>query len=156
MMTILVFGVGTDYALLLVSRYREELRRTAVPYDAMRTALRRCGPAILASAGTVAASMLCLLAADLNSSRGMGPAGAVGVVCALAAMVTLLPALLVLLGRRVFWPLVPASGSEPRQRRAAVRGDRRPGRAAGRWRCWSPVRRCSARWRWACCTCPPA
>jgi putative drug exporter of the RND superfamily len=116
-MTILVFGVGTDYALLLVARYREELRRTERPYDAMRTALRRSAPAVLASAGTVAAGMLCLLAADLNSSRGMGPAAAVGVVCALLAMVTLLPALLVLLGRRVFWPLVPARGSEPRRRR---------------------------------------
>jgi RND superfamily putative drug exporter len=116
-MTILVFGVGTDYALLLVARYREELRRTAHPYDAMRTALRRSAPAILASAGTVAAGMLCLLAADLNSSRGMGPAAAVGVVCALLAMVTLLPAVLVLLGRRVFWPLVPAHGSEPKRRR---------------------------------------
>ncbi|SEG56459.1 putative drug exporter of the RND superfamily [Actinacidiphila yanglinensis] len=113
-MTILVFGVGTDYALLLVARYREELRGTARPYDAMRTALRRCAPAITASAGTVAAGMLCLLAADLNSSHGMGPAAAVGVASALAAMVTLLPALLVLLGRRVFWPLVPEPGSEPR------------------------------------------
>ncbi|WUT80555.1 MMPL family transporter [Streptomyces sp. NBC_00669] len=116
-MTILVFGVGTDYALLLVARYREELRRTARPYDAMRTALRRCAPAVLASAGTVAAGMLCLLAADLNSSRGMGPAAAVGVLSALAAMVTLLPALLVLLGRRLFWPLVPEPGTEPQQRR---------------------------------------
>ncbi|MBA2949162.1 MMPL family transporter [Streptomyces himalayensis] len=116
-MTILVFGAGTDYALLIVSRYREELRRIPRPYDAMRAALRGCGPAVLASSGTVAAGLLCLLAADLNSSRGMGPLGAVGVLCALAAMMTLLPALLVLLGRRVFWPLVPAFGSEPKQRR---------------------------------------
>jgi RND superfamily putative drug exporter len=130
-MTILVFGVGTDYALLLVARYREELRRYEKPYDAMRTALRKAAPAILASAGTVAAGMLCLLAADLNSSRGMGPTAAVGVVCALVAMVTLLPALLVLLGRRVFWPLIPARGSEPKRRRslfAAIGGgvSRRP------------------------------
>ncbi|MFE2427215.1 MMPL family transporter [Streptomyces sp. NPDC059373] len=116
-MTILVFGAGTDYALLLVSRYREELRRIERPYDAMRAALRGCGPAILASSGTVAAGLLCLLAADLNSSRGMGPIAAVGVLSALAAMITLLPALLVLLGRRVFWPLVPAYGSEPPHRR---------------------------------------
>ncbi len=68
-MTILVFGVGTDYALLLVSRYREELRRFERPYDAMAAALRGCGPAVLASSGTVAAGLLCLLAADLNSSR---------------------------------------------------------------------------------------
>lgn len=117
-MTILVFGAGTDYALLIVSRYREELRRTPRPYDAMTTALRGCGPAIVASSGTVAAGMLCLLAADLNSSRGMGPTAAVGVLCALLAMTTLLPAILVLLGRRVFWPLIPAYGSEPRARRS--------------------------------------
>ncbi|MDA4885637.1 MMPL family transporter [Streptomyces sp. MS2A] len=117
-MTILVFGVGTDYALLLVSRYREELRRVERPYDAMLAALRGCGPAVLASSGTVAAGLLCLLAADLNSSRGMGPLGTVGVLCALAAMLTLLPALLVLLGRRVFWPLVPRYGSTPKVRRS--------------------------------------
>ena len=117
-MTILVFGVGTDYALLLVSRYREELRRVERPYDAMLAALRGCGPAVLASSGTVAAGLLCLLAADLNSSRGMGPLGTVGVLCALAAMLTLLPALLVLLGRRVFWPLVPCYGSTPKARRS--------------------------------------
>lgn len=117
-MTILVFGAGTDYALLLISRYREELRRVERPYDAMRAALRGCGPAVLASSGTVAAGLLCLLAADLNSSRGMGPLGTVGVLSALAAMLTLLPALLVLLGRRVFWPLVPAYGSTPKARRS--------------------------------------
>ncbi|MFE2232023.1 MMPL family transporter [Streptomyces sp. NPDC059442] len=131
-MTILVFGAGTDYALLLVSRYREELRRTPRPYDAMLTALRGCGPAVLASSGTVAAGLLCLLAADLNSSRGMGPTAAVGVLCALVAMTTLLPALLVVLGRRVFWPLIPAHGSAPKTGRrsffAAVGGSagRRP------------------------------
>lgn len=117
-MTILVFGAGTDYALLLVSRYREELRRIERPYDAMAAALRGCGPAVLASSGTVAAGLLCLLAADLNSSRGMGPLGTVGVLCALAAMLTLLPAILVLLGRRVFWPLVPRYGSTPKARRS--------------------------------------
>ncbi|MEU1184913.1 MMPL family transporter [Streptomyces sp. NPDC005820] len=117
-MTILVFGAGTDYALLLVSRYREELRRVERPYDAMRAALRGCGPAVLASSGTVAAGLLCLLTADLNSNRDMGPLGTVGVLCALVAMLTLLPALLVLLGRRVFWPLIPAYGSTPRARRS--------------------------------------
>ncbi|MFC9744698.1 MMPL family transporter [Streptomyces niveus] len=117
-MTVLVFGAGTDYALLLVSRYREELRRVPEPYEAMRIALRNCGPAVLASSGTVAAGLLCLLAADLNSSSGMGPIAAIGVVCALVAMLTLLPAVLVLLGRRVFWPLIPAYGSEVKQRRS--------------------------------------
>ncbi|MDC2953304.1 MMPL family transporter [Streptomyces gilvifuscus] len=117
-MTVLVLGAGTDYALLLISRYREELRRHERPYDAMRAALRGCGPAILASSGTVAAGLLCLLAADLNSSSGMGPVGTVGVLAALVAMTTLLPALLVVLGRRVFWPLIPAFGSEPKARRS--------------------------------------
>jgi RND superfamily putative drug exporter len=117
-MTVLVLGAGTDYALLLIARYREELRRHERPYDAMRTALRGCGPAILASSGTVAAGLLCLLAADLNSSSGMGPVGTVGVLAALVAMTTLLPAVLVLLGRRVFWPLIPAFGSEPKARRS--------------------------------------
>ncbi|CAM5670149.1 hypothetical protein SPURM210S_02994 [Streptomyces purpurascens] len=117
-MTVLVLGAGTDYALLIVSRYREELRRHERPYDAMRTALRGCGPAVLASSGTVAAGLLCLLAADLNSSSGMGPVGMVGVLAALVAMTTLLPAVLVLLGRRVFWPLIPAFGSEPKARRS--------------------------------------
>lgn len=119
-MTVLVFGAGTDYALLLIARYRDELRRTPLPYDAMRSALRGCGPALLASGGTVVAGLACLLAADLNSVRGLGPVGAVGVVCALAAMTTLLPAILVLLGRRVFWPLIPVYGSEPRTRRLNV------------------------------------
>ncbi|MFJ8104709.1 MMPL family transporter [Streptomyces sp. NPDC096132] len=117
-MTILVFGAGTDYALLLVSRYREELRRVERPYEAMVAALRGCGPAVLASSGTVAAGLLCLLTADLNSNRDMGPLGTVGVLCALVAMLTLLPAVLVLLGRRVFWPLVPAYGSTPKVRRS--------------------------------------
>ncbi|MFI8216427.1 MMPL family transporter [Streptomyces sp. NPDC085932] len=117
-MTVLVLGAGTDYALLIVSRYREELRRHERPYDAMRAALRGCGPAVLASSGTVAAGLLCLLAADLNSSSGMGPVGMAGVLAALVAMTTLLPAVLVLLGRRVFWPLVPAFGSEPKARRS--------------------------------------
>lgn len=114
-MTVLVFGAGTDYALLLVARYRDELRRTSRPYDAMRTALRGCGPALLASSGTVVAGLACLLAADLNNIRGLGPVGAVGVLCALIAMTTLLPAILVLLGRRVFWPLIPVHGSRPKQ-----------------------------------------
>ncbi|MCT2590359.1 MMPL family transporter [Streptomyces sp. N2-109] len=130
-MTILIFGAGTDYALLLVARYREELRRIERPYDAMAAALRGCGPAILASAGTVTLGLLCLLVADMNSSNGLGPVGAVGVVCALVAMMTLLPAILVLLGRGVFWPLVPRHGAEPSQRRSlfAVMGtsaSRRP------------------------------
>ncbi|MET3987140.1 MMPL family transporter [Streptomyces sp. PvR034] len=119
-MTVLVFGAGTDYALLLVARYRDELRRTPLPHEAMRTALRGCGPAVLASCGTVVAGLACLLAADLDNIRGLGPVGAVGVLCALVAMMTLLPALLVLLGRRVFWPLIPAYGGEAARRGRGV------------------------------------
>ncbi|MEV0645051.1 MMPL family transporter [Phytomonospora sp. NPDC050363] len=107
-LTVLVFGVGTDYALLLISRYREELRRHRDAYAAMRVALPRSLPAILASGATVVLAMLVLVFADLNSTSSLGPVAAVGVACGLLAMVTLLPALLVLCGRRVFWPLVPA------------------------------------------------
>ncbi|MEO3751286.1 MMPL family transporter [Streptomyces sp. B6B3] len=116
-MTVLIFGAGTDYALLLVSRYREELRRHPLPYDAMLRAIRGCGPALLASAGTVSAGLLCLMAADLNSTAGLGPVGIAGIVCSLVVMLTLLPALLVVCGRRVFWPFVPEYGAEPKQRR---------------------------------------
>ena len=107
---VLVFGAGTDYALLLISRYREELRRHERPAVAMAVALRRAGPAILASAATVTIGLLCLLAADLNSNRSLGPIGAAGIVSAVLAMLTLLPAILVIVGRRVFWPFVPRYG----------------------------------------------
>ncbi|WP_165987988.1 MMPL family transporter [Streptomyces sp. YIM 98790] len=112
-MTVLVFGAGTDYALLLVARYREELRRHESTHLAMAGALRGTGPALLASSGTVAAGLLVLLVADQRSLSGFGPVAAVGVLCALAVMITLLPALLVLLGRRVFWPAIPVHGGEP-------------------------------------------
>ncbi|MFC5748947.1 MMPL family transporter [Actinomadura rugatobispora] len=106
-LTVLVFGVATDYALLLVARYREELHRHHDRHEAMAYALHRAGPAIVASAATVAVGLLCLLAADLNSTAGLGPVAAAGVVTALASMTTLLPALLVIFGRWIFWPLVP-------------------------------------------------
>jgi RND superfamily putative drug exporter len=111
-LTVLVFGAGTDYALLLVARYREELRRHEDRHEAMAFALHRSGPAIIASGSTVVAGMLCLLLASMNSTRGLGPVAAVGIVIALAAMLTLLPALLVICGRWVFWPLRPTYGSD--------------------------------------------
>jgi RND superfamily putative drug exporter len=111
-MSVLTFGAGTDYALLLVARYREELRRHERPYEAMLRAVRGCGPALLASAATVSAGLLCLMAADLNSTAGLGPVGVAGIVCSLLVMLTLLPVLLVICGRRVFWPFIPAHGSE--------------------------------------------
>jgi RND superfamily putative drug exporter len=104
---VLVFGVGTDYALLLIARYREELHRHEDRHTAMQLALHRSGPAILASAGTIAVGLACLSLADVNSSRSMGLVGAVGVVCGFLAMITILPALLVIAGRWVFWPFVP-------------------------------------------------
>ena len=114
-LTVLVFGAGTDYALLLIARYREELRRHDDKHEAMAVALANAGPAILASAATVIISLLCLLAADLANYRSLGPVGAVGIACALAAMLTLLPAVLVIFGRRLFWPFVPSFGSEIRE-----------------------------------------
>ena len=120
--TVLVYGVGTDYALLLISRYREELRRHTDRHQAMRAALLGAGPAIVASAATVTLGLLCMMAADLNSTRTLGPAAAVGVVCALLAMVTLLPALLVIFGRWVFWPLIPRAGEPARAGRGSGTG----------------------------------
>ncbi|GAA4324326.1 RND superfamily putative drug exporter [Actinomadura luteofluorescens] len=106
-LTVLVFGVATDYALLLVARYREELHRHEDRHEAMAYALHRAAPAVIASAATVAVGLLCLLLADMNSTAGMGPVAAAGVLTALAAMTTLLPALLVICGRWLFWPLIP-------------------------------------------------
>jgi len=110
-LTVLVFGAGTDYALLLVARYREELRRHDDRHEAMAFALHRAAPAIIASAATVVLGMLCLLFAEMNSTSGMGPVLAIGIGIALLVMTTLLPALLVIFGRWFFWPLRPRMGS---------------------------------------------
>ena len=110
-LTVLVFGAGTDYALLLVARYREELRRHHDRHEAMAVALHRAGPAIIASGATVVVGMLCLLFAQTNSTAGLGPVAAIGILVALAVMLTLLPALLVIVGRWVFWPVRPIEGS---------------------------------------------
>ena len=111
-MSVLVFGAGTDYALLLVSRYREELRKNESKFDAIRIALQKAGPAIVASAGTVVVALLCLNLAEVNGTKGLGPAGAIGVAMAMIAMLTLLPALLVTFGRKAFWPFIPHFGDE--------------------------------------------
>src|SRR5499427_8921848 len=114
---VLVFGASTDYALLIVARYREELRRHDRRHAAMATALRRAGPAIIASGSTVIASLLILLAADLQSTKGLGPVLAIGVAVGMLAMLTLLPALLVIFPRGIFWPYKPTYGSaEPTTR----------------------------------------
>jgi RND superfamily putative drug exporter len=110
---VLVLGAGTDYALLLVSRYREELRRHDDRFDAIRVAWRASVEPILASGGTVILGLLCLLVSDLASNRGLGPVAGVGIACALLAMLVLLPAILVLFGRVAFWPFRPVYGSPP-------------------------------------------
>ena len=125
-LTVLVFGAGTDYALLLVARYREELRRHEDRHEAMALALHRAGPAVLASGATVVLSMLVLLAAEMNSTSGLGPVAAIGVAVALVAMMSLFPALLVIFGRWIFWPVVPHYGSpDPTERGVWARTGRR-------------------------------
>jgi RND superfamily putative drug exporter len=108
-MSIMVLGAGTDYALLIVARYREELHHTLDRHEAMAAAMRSAGPAVLASAATVIAALFCLTIAKVNGTSGMGPIVAMGVACAALSMLTLLPALLTIFGRRAFWPFVPHS-----------------------------------------------
>jgi RND superfamily putative drug exporter len=103
-LVVLMFGVGTDYCLLLVSRYREELRRVEDKAEAMQRALRRAGPALIASGCTVIAAMLVLLLAEAGSTNALGPVSAIGVACVLLAGLTLLPAMLTAFGRAGFWP----------------------------------------------------
>ncbi len=105
-LSVLVLGAGTDYALLLVSRYREELHAHESRLDAMTVAWRGAAPAIAASGLTVIVSLLCLTLGELNSDRSLGPVCAIGIAATLCVMLTVLPALL-LLGRWVFWPRVP-------------------------------------------------
>ena len=120
-MSILVLGAGTDYALLIVARYREEMHRQVDKYAAMRAALISAGPAVFASAATVIAALFCLSLARVNGTSGLGPLGALGVFCAALSMLTLLPALLLIFGRRAFWPFVPHTP----ETRPTSRGDGR-------------------------------
>jgi RND superfamily putative drug exporter len=115
---VLVFGVGTDYALLLIARYREELHHHHDRHDAMALAVRRAGPAILASAATVVLGLSVLMLADMNSTRSLGAVLAIGVAGAAVAMVTALPMALTLLGRWLFWPFVPHVDAEAGSRTA--------------------------------------
>jgi RND superfamily putative drug exporter len=109
-LSVLVFGAGTNYALLLIARYRDELRVVADRRAAMATALRSAAPAIIASGGTVTLSLLVLLTAQLEGNRALGLACAVGVVIAMLFALTALPALLVAFGRWLFWPAIPRVG----------------------------------------------
>ncbi|MEP6798743.1 MAG: MMPL family transporter [Lapillicoccus sp.] len=106
-LSILVVGAATDYALLLVARYREELHDHESTWVAMRTAWRATVEPIGASAATVIIGLLCLRLSDLGSTKGLGPVGAFGIAGAFVASLTFLPAVLLLIGRRVFWPRIP-------------------------------------------------
>jgi putative drug exporter of the RND superfamily len=137
-LVVLMFGVGTDYCLLLVSRYREELRRIEDKHDAMGRALRRTGPTILASGLTVSLAMLTLALADARLTATLGPVAAIGVACGMVAGLTLLPALLTIFGRRGFWPRAATVAYDPQEtttqrpgvwRRVGDRVLKRPGTA---------------------------
>ncbi|ASY33414.1 MMPL family transporter [Streptomyces sp. CLI2509] len=108
-LSILVIGAATDYALLLTARFREELTRHGDRFVAVRAALRRSAGAIAASGATVALGLLALLISDLTNNRALGPVGALGIGCALLSTFTFLPAALVLLGRAAYWPKRPTA-----------------------------------------------
>ncbi|MFC9342268.1 MMPL family transporter [Streptomyces sp. NPDC057020] len=131
-LSILVIGAATDYALLLAARYREELAgRDGERVPAMRAALRQSAGPITASAATVALALLALLFSDLTNNRALGPVGAIGIVCAVLSTLTFLPAVLVLLGRAAYWPSKPRpseseGGGHGIWRRVAALVDRAP------------------------------
>jgi len=104
---VLVLGAATDYALLLIARYREELHQHQSKFDAMRIALRGVVEPIIASGSTVIAGLMVLLLSDLSSNRGLGPVGSIGIASSMLAVLTLLPALLIVFGRWIFWPKIP-------------------------------------------------
>lgn len=104
---VLVLGAATDYALLLIARYREELHQHQSKFYAMRIALRGVVEPIIASGSTVIAGLMVLLLSDLSSNRGLGPVGSIGIASSMLAVLTLLPALLIIFGRWIFWPKIP-------------------------------------------------
>lgn len=106
-LSVLVLGAATDYALLLVSRYREELHHFDTPFAAMKSAWRGVVEPIAASGATTTTALMVLLLSDLSGNRGLGPVGAIGIICSVITILTLLPALLVAFGRWVFWPRIP-------------------------------------------------
>jgi len=122
LLLVLIFGAGTDYSLLLIHRYREELDRGSSPPAALPKALAESVPAIAASAGTVIAAMLVLLLAELESTHWLGPVLAIGIAVMLAAALTLLPAILSLLGGRAFWPSRRLGEAQENRRWAQVAG----------------------------------
>ena len=108
-----MFGAGTDYCLLLVARYKEDLQRIEDQHEALRHAIPRATPAIVASGLTVAAALMTLVASELDTNQTLGPVTAIGVAIVLVASVTLLPAILGLLGRRGFWPTAKQVAFDP-------------------------------------------
>ncbi|MGV0714010.1 MMPL family transporter [Mycolicibacterium sp. XJ662] len=111
--SVLVFGAGTNYALLLISRYREELGRTENHREALGTAVRQAGPAILASNATVVLALVTLIFASSPSVRSLGVQAAAGLIVAAVYVLLVLPPLLALFGRRLFWPFIPQVGAKP-------------------------------------------
>lgn len=107
---VLVLGAATDYALLLIARYREELHQHQSRFEAMKIALRGVVEPIIASGSTVIAGLMVLLLSDLSSNRGLGPVGSIGIASSMLAVLTLLPALLIVFGRWIFWPKIPRVG----------------------------------------------
>ncbi|MFJ1969845.1 MMPL family transporter [Streptomyces sp. NPDC087903] len=132
-LSILVIGAATDYALLLTARFREELARHSDRFAAVRAALRQSWGAVVASAATVALGLLALLISDLTNNRALGPVGAIGIACAVLSSLTFLPAVLVLLGRAAYWPAKPRAADDRTAghgvwRRVAALVDRAPRR----------------------------
>lgn len=119
-LSVLVFGAGTDYALLLISRYRDELGRTTSRSAAMAVALRSTAHAVVASSVTVVLGVLTLLLSLTPTTRGLGLACAVGIVIAACFALVVLPAALVVCGRWIFWPRVPREGTPPLAERTSV------------------------------------
>ncbi|MEU4775034.1 MMPL family transporter [Micromonospora sp. NPDC023644] len=115
--SVLVFGAATDYALLLIARYREELRREEDRFVAMRAALRRTAEPILASGSTVVLGVLTLLLSEQELNRALAVACATGVILAMLSALFVLPAALLIFGRGLFWPFVPRVGGEVREGR---------------------------------------
>ena len=111
-LSVLVVGAATDYALLLIARYREELHHHESRFDAMKSAYKGVWEPILASGSTVAISLLMLLFSQLTNTAGLGPIGAIGIAASVVTILTLLPALLVLFGRWIFWPRKPRNDGD--------------------------------------------
>lgn len=111
-LSVLVIGAATDYALLLIARYREELHFTDNRFIAMRAAYKGVWEPILASGSTVAISLLVLLFSQLTNTAGLGPIGAIGIVVSMITILTLLPALLLIFGRWIFWPRIPKNDGD--------------------------------------------